>query len=163
MKQVEFTKALCASIVALALAVSMQACTGTRPGYETPTVIVSSFRTIPSGGVLPLFEIGLQVINPNRESLELHGASYTVSLEGHELIKGVTNDLPVIGPYSQEELTLKATANLLAGIRLISELMRDSNDTFSYELTAKLDTGMLRRPIRVRDSGEISLGRLTGN
>ena len=141
----------------LTLFVLLAGCGGMRPGYETPTVTVSSFRSVPSEGALPAFEIGLRVINPNREALELEGISYTISLEGHELIKGVARDLPVIEGYSEGDFVLAASANLFAGIRLITDLMGSGNDSFRYALEAKLDVGGLRPPIRVRDSGDISL------
>ncbi|MDH3339353.1 MAG: LEA type 2 family protein [Gammaproteobacteria bacterium] len=106
---------------------------------------------------MPSFAIGLRVINPNREPLELVGVSYTVSLEGHEIIKGVGNELPVIDAYGEGEFNLTASANLFAGIRLITDLMRNDRDSFRYELEAKLDIGAFRPAIRVRDAGEISL------
>ena len=62
-------------IVVLGLAGILQACAGLRPGYETPTVTINSFRALPSQGVLPNFEIGLHVVNPNREALKLRGVS----------------------------------------------------------------------------------------
>lgn len=141
----------------LAMLVLLGACSGLRPGYETPTVTVSSFKALPGQGALPAFEIGLRVINPNREALELAGVSYTISLSGHDIIKGVGNELPVIEGYGEGEFTLTASANLFAGIRLVTDLMRADRDSFDYELEAKLDLGGLRPAIRVRDSGQIAL------
>ena len=132
-------------------------CVGMGPGYETPTVAVSSFKALPSEGALPSFAIGLRVINPNREALELQGVAYTVSLQGHEIIKGVANDLPVIDGYGEGEIELTAAANLFAGIRLITDLMRGDAGSLEFELEAKLDIGGFRPAIRVRESGEISL------
>ena len=150
-------------VVALvAAAALLQACGALRPGFETPTVTVSSFRALPSQGVLPNFEIGLHVVNPNREALDLEGVSYTVSLNGHELVKGVSNELPVIEGYGQGDVLLTATPNLFAGVRLVTELMSATTDTVRYELEAKLDPGGLYPAIRVTDSGEISL-RPSGN
>ena len=106
---------------------------------------------------MPQFEIGLRVINPNRETLKIRGVSYTVSLEGQELIKGVDNRLPAIEGYGTGDVTLTAAPNLLAGIRLITDLMSGPRDTFDYALEAKLDVGALMPAIRVRDEGEIAL------
>ena len=144
-------------VVILGLAGVLQACAGLRPGYETPTVTINSFRALPSQGALPNFEIGLHVVNPNREPLKLRGVSYTVSLGGHELIKGVGNELPVIEAYGEGSLTLTASPNLFAGIRIVSELMNSSNESVPYKLEAKLDVGRIGPSIRVGDSGEISL------
>lgn len=142
---------------ALLAALLLQACAGLRPGYEVPTVTVSSFRALPSQGTLPNFEIGLQVVNPNAEALKLRGISYGISLGGHELIKGVGNDLPVIAAYGQGEFKLTASANLLAGMRLFGDLMGGPLDSVPYEFAAKLDIGALRPAIRVKESGAVSL------
>lgn len=144
-----------ASIIVAALV--LQACAGLRPGFETPTVTVSSFRPLPGDGAVPRFEIGLHIINPNREALKLEGLAYTVSLEGRELVKGVDNDLPVIQGYGEGDVTLVATPNLLGGIRLVTDLMATPRDRFSYALEAKLDVGRFTPAIRVRDEGEIAL------
>ena len=141
----------------LGMPMLLQACAGLRPGYETPTVSVNSFRAIPSQGALPNFEIGLHVVNPNREPLKLRGVSYTVNLGGHELIKGVGNELPVIEAYGEGGFTLTATPNLLAGIGLVTDLMRSSTDSIDYKLQAKLDVGMIQPAIRITDAGKISL------
>ena len=145
--------------VLLLTTVLLSACSGMRAGYETPSVSVQSFRTVPSGtGTgLPSFEIGLQVTNPNLEPLELAGISYTVSLDGQKVIKGVGNDLPVIEGYGEGTFTVTAAFNMMAGIQLVRSLMSKTNETFDYAFEAKLDPGLRKRKIRVKDSGAISL------
>jgi len=141
------------------LALQLVGCTGMQPGYETPTVSVQSFRAVPSdaGTGLPSFEIGLHVTNPNLDPLQLAGVSYTISLDGNDVIKGVGNDLPVIEGYGEGTFTVTAAVNVLAGIQLFRSLMNKDDDTFEYAFEAKLDPGAMRRKIRVRDSGSISL------
>jgi len=151
------------TVAGIAAAALLVGCAGVRAGYETPTVTVKAVRAIPSEGLLPEFEIDLHVVNPNREALKLVGVSYTVSLEGHELIRGVGNELPPIDAYGEGDITLKASADLLAGVGLIRELMTAGKDTLSYSFEAKLDPGALRPSIRVRDSGEITLGGARGS
>ena len=140
------------------IALLVTACTGLGPGYEKPTVSVSAFRALPSDGIMPNFEIDLRVINPNREALNLVGMSYTISLDGHELIKGVGNDLPVVEGYGEGTFTVTAATSLLAGVRLVNDLMNKPSDTFEYRFDAKLDVGRFSRAIQVRESGTISLG-----
>ncbi len=139
------------------LAMGLQACATLKPGFETPTVTISSFKTLPSDSMMPAFAIGLRVVNPNPDALNLRGISYTVRLAGSEVIKGVGNDLPVIPAYGEGEFNLTATANLFAGMRLVSDLLKSNKDTFAYEVEAKLDIGALRPSIRVKDGGTISL------
>ncbi len=143
----------------LVLVMFLSGCAGLGPRYEAPTVSVQSFRPVASdnGIGLPSFEIRLHVINPNLEPLELAGISYTISLDGHELIKGVGNELPVIEGYGEGSFTLTAGVNVFAGVRLFQSLMEKDNDSFDYSFDAKLDPGAFRRKIRVSNSGSISL------
>lgn len=145
--------------IVLTLAVGLQSCAGWGPDYEAPTVTVNSFRSLPSGGPLPNFEIGLHIVNPNREPLALEGVSYTIRLGGQDIIKGVSNQLPVIEGYGEGDVMLSASANLLAGIRLVSDMLERPSGTLPYEFEAKLDPGGFRPAIRVRESGELNLAR----
>jgi len=145
------------SLLILITAFAMSACVGMSPGFETPTVTVNSFRTVPSETGMPKFEIGLHVINPNSDSLKLKGVAYTVSVEGRELIKGVGNDLPVIEGYGEGDFTVTAAASLFEGAMLLKDLMSGPMDSLGYEFEAKLDVGTFIPAIRIKDEGEFSL------
>jgi len=144
-------------IIYAVIAAMLAACTAMSPDYEKPTVTLSSFRALPSEGMAPAFEIGLRIINPNSQALKLEGIVYTVSLEGHELVKGVGKDFPVIEGYSEGEVKLTASANLLAGIRFISDMMHTQGESLEYEFKAKLDMGGVYPTIRVSEKGDINL------
>ena len=146
----------------IVLAMGLQGCANLTPDFETPTVNISSFRTLPSDSMMPAFEIGLRVMNPNSVALKLRGVSYTVSLDGNEVITGVGNDLPVIEAYGEGEFKLTASADLFAGMRLFTDLLKSNKDTFSYEVEAKLDVGTFTPAIRVKDGGEINLNDALG-
>jgi hypothetical protein len=142
-------------IILLSLTITL-GCAGLRPNYESPTVNITSFRLLPSDGLIPRFEIGMRVINPNRSALNLQGLSYSIEIEGHKIVTGVSNDLPHIDGYSEGNVTLVAAANLLSGIRLISELMKENRDTFTYGFEAKLDPGGWSIPFHIQEKGEFS-------
>ena len=89
--------------------------------------------------------------------MDLEGIVYTVSLDGYELIKGVGKDFPVIDGYSEGEVKLTASANLLTGIRFIADVMKTPGDDLEYEFKAKLDLGGLYPSIRVTEKGNIQL------
>jgi len=135
----------------------LQACASLAPDYEKPTVTLSSFRALPSSGGMPTFEIGLHILNPNAAAIRLEGIVYTVSIQGHDVVKGVGKDFPVIEGYTEQTVKLTATANLLAGIRLVMDLMNTPGEDLEYEFEAKLDTGGIGRDIRVRESGTFKM------
>ena len=138
---------LCCSLLLL------QACASIDPDYEEPTVTISSFKALPSEGGMPNFEIGLQIINPNSTPFRLEGVVYTVSIQGHDVVKGVDKDFPVLEGYSEQTIKLTGSANLFAGVRLVMDLMNSPNKDLSYEFEAKLDTGGFGRSIRVKETG----------
>ena len=135
----------------------IQACASMDPDYEQPTVTLSSFRTLPSEGGMPTFEIGLHILNPNSSSFQLEGVVYTISVQGHDVVKGVGKDFPVLEGYSEQTVKLTASANLLAGIRLVMDLMKSPNENLEYEFEAKLDTGGFGRSIRIKENGSFRM------
>ena len=145
-------------LVAL-LCLLLSSCATMRPGYEEPTVALNSFKALPSEGMTPSFEIGLTVLNPNPEPLNIQGIVYTVSVAGHDLVKGVGKDFPVIEGYSEGQLNLFATTKLLSAIRLITDLMQqqEQQKALEYRFEAKLDMGGLYPSVRIAETGEFRL------
>jgi len=143
----------------LILFLVLTGCATMSPDYEEPTVTLSSFKAIPSEGMMPAFEIGLRIINPNSQALNLDGIVYTISLEGYELVKGVGKDFPVIEGYSEGTVKLTAAANLLAGVRFVTNMMQnqDQRESFEYEFKAKLDLGGFYPSIKIKETGDINL------
>ncbi|ACN14363.1 hypothetical protein HRM2_12510 [Desulforapulum autotrophicum HRM2] len=137
--------------------VFINGCAALQPGYETPVVTISSFEAIPAQGMVPQFQIGLHIVNPNRSALNLKGVSYTISLEGHQLMTGVSNQLPKIEPYGEGDVVLNATVSLFNGILFLKDLVgNQQRKEIAYTLKAKLDAGNLHPLIRVTQKGSLS-------
>ena len=151
------TRSAFAAILLCCTFLLIQACASIDPDYEQPTVTLSSFKALPSEGGIPAFEIGLHVLNPNSSPFRLEGVVYTISVQGHDVVKGVGKDFPVLEAYSEQTVKLTATANLLAGIRLVMDMMNTPAEELEYEFEAKLDTGGFGRSIRVRENGSFRM------
>jgi LEA14-like dessication related protein len=85
------------------------------------------------------------------------GLSYTVSLEGRQILSGVANELPAIAAYGEGDITLLATTDLFNSFSLFADLLRQPRDTFAYEINADLDLGGIYPNINVDKKGQISL------
>lgn len=131
----------------------LASCASLRPNYETPGVSVSYIKPLPSDGLALRFEIGLWVTNPNDIALELEGASYSIILDGHEIVTGVNNNLPVIESYGEAEIVIRAQVDLFDSMQFARSLTTRPRESFQYELSAKLSTGNFFAPIHVTDSG----------
>ncbi len=145
-----------AALLPLALLL-ITGCATLQPGYETPSVTVTHFRSLPGDGA-PRFEIGLRILNPNRAPLKLHGIAYNVRLEGHRLLAGVANDLPEVAAYGESDVNLVASIDVLGSLGLIGDLMNAQRESLTYRLEAKLDVGPLQPAIRVDHEGRLALG-----
>ena len=151
------TRFLFAGLLLSLVLMMVQACATLDPDYQQPTVALSSFQVLPSDGMVPTFEIGLNVLNPNPGALHLEGIVYEVSIQGNEILKGVGKDFPVVEGYSSQTVKLTAVANLLSGIRLLGDLMNLDDEELQYEFEARLDTGGFFPSIRVSEAGSFSL------
>lgn len=144
----------------LFLLIFTSSCARFTTSYEEPTVGLKTFRLIPGDGIVPTFEIGLSIINPNREPLNIDGLYYTVSLEGHKVLAGVANDLPKIESYGEEDIVIEATVDLLSGAKLIRSFLTQPTNTIDYTFNAKLDLGSFMRTMNIVEKGEFSADSL---
>ena len=138
-------------------AIILSGCAGLTRDYEPPVVNVSSLKALPGEGMVPRFQIGLHIVNPNRTPLELRGVAYTLRIENHDILTGVSNSLPVIDAYGEGDVTLYGSVNLFSSIALFTSLARNQPEQgLSYSLDAKLDVGTYHPVIRISKTGTLN-------
>ena len=108
--------------ILLCVVALLGACASFTAEFDPPRVTVESVESLPGSSGGPRFEIKLRVSNPNKQTLDIAGISYSIELLGRELVSGVTNDVPVIEAYSEEVVTLEAGINMFQFVRLIASL-----------------------------------------
>jgi LEA14-like dessication related protein len=150
MKEIRLMALLCCIVLIL------PGCAGKGREFEKPTVGLSSFRMLPSGDATPRFEIGLHIVNPNRSDLDLQGIFYTVSMDGHRVLAGATNNLPTIESYGEGDVLINATVDLMGSVILLSDLLSQPKDQYDVAFDAKLDVGDLFSDIIVHERGVFS-------
>jgi LEA14-like dessication related protein len=132
-------------------------CATLKPELDPPKVSLVSFRSLPSEGGSPRFEITLNVMNPNKQTLDIAGISYTVELLGKELITGVANDIKPIEGYGEGTVTLEAGLQLLEILRLMASLGTAGTEPLEYRFSAKIDFNGFIPTQRIEETGEIKL------
>ena len=136
----------------------LSGCAGMQTGYDSPTVSLTSFRFIPSESIVPKFEFGLRIINPNRDAIELEGLFYNITIDDNKILSGVTNQLPIIEGYGEADVLLEASVDVLGGAKLLQSIIHSPKDSFQYGFNAKLDLGSLKPPLRISEKGTFSPG-----
>jgi LEA14-like dessication related protein len=146
----------------LLLIAVLTACATLSPNYETPQVSITSFSLAPdSTGLAPRFNIGLQVVNPNRMALPLKGMSYSVEVEGNRILTGAEPNLPRIEGYGTADIVIQATPDLFGSARLLNTLLSGQRDNLNYFFKAKLDVGTLMPYINIEETGSFGLNNLS--
>lgn len=148
-------------VAMLVLLLGLSGCASFNFWQQKPTVMVTNFQVLPSTDLAPNFKIGLHIVNPGRLALKLEGLYYTIAIDGHEIVEGVSNKLPTIGAYDVGDIEIEAKANIVNSLRLIADLMHNSSDSYRYIIKADLSVGMFVPSIRVTKEGTISLNALT--
>jgi len=145
------------SLMLLVALLLLNACSSMAPGYEQPQVNLTSFTLAPDSPGGPRFNIGLQVVNPNRDTIRLAGMSYSIEVEGNRILSGARNDLPELAGFSSTDLVIQASPDLLGGARLIGDLLRGPTDGLDYMFKARLDAGRFLPAITVEQRGRFNV------
>ena len=132
-------------------------CASLPTSLDPPKVSMESFASLPSDSGAPRFLIKLRVQNPNEQTLDIAGVSYSIALMGQEVVTGVSNDVPVIEGYSEGIVSLEANLQLFQLLRLLASLGQAETDELAYRFTAKIDFKGLLPTQRVEEEGQISL------
>lgn len=150
--------------VAVTLLVLLAGCASLRPGFTEPTVNVTGLHLLPAeaGELAPRIGLRLRITNPNPDDLVISGMSYSMALQGYDLLNGVSAKVPVLKAYSETPMELELTTNILELVRLARSLSRsNANQPIDYEFAAKLDTGRYTPSIRIKESGEVNFESLS--
>ena len=142
---------------ALGLILCVAGCASVVPATDPPKVSVESVESIPVEGSAPRFRITLRVINPNTQALDIVGISYGIEIMDHEVVTGVTNDVPVIDGYSEGIVTLDAGLQLFELMKLLATLGRSQGEPLEYRFVAKIDFKGLVPTQYVEEKGELAL------
>jgi len=138
------------------LASLLAGCVSVPADFKQPGVSVVAVKPRVINSMTPEFDILLRITNPNRKALEIAGLSYEVRLAGTKVIAGVARDLPRIEAYGEAEVVLRAHADLLGSLGVLSRLMDDPGAPLDYEFSAEIDLGAFYPTLRVERAGSVS-------
>lgn len=123
-----------------ALILALQGCSWTRQPLVDPDVQVIGFQHLQGGNLLAQrFVLRLQLTNPNDLELEVKGLTFQFNVAGVDLIEGVSNEIPLIKPYSKTEFTVQGSANVIEAVRLIKKISRKPDNPLPYTLQTHID------------------------
>lgn len=137
----------------------LSGCAALSSHYEKPQVNITSFTLAPNTvGMAPRFDIGIQIINPNRSALPFRGMTYAVEIEGYRIFSGATPEIPTVPAYGQVDFVIQASPDLFGSARLLGDLFSNTQrNSLKYGFSARLDAGRLLPMINIEETGQFRL------
>ena len=140
------------------LTLIVSGCATITPSVKDPQIDLLDLKPLPAEGLQQRFSLTLKVSNPNDETLHVKGMSYSLRVEGYNLVSGVSNQIPAIPAYETVVFDLEAGTHLINGLRFIEQMLRSPKDSLSYSLEAVIDLDKMMVPdITVSHEGQIKL------
>lgn len=129
------------AVLAVLLLAALPGCSWWKPAFQDPDIQVISFTALPSDNLLEQrFALKLRLTNPNDLRLQVKGLAFEFSVEGVDLMRGQSRDIPVIEPYADAEFSVEGSANVLDAAQLLfHELQSDPDARFDYVLKTRVD------------------------
>lgn len=150
-------RALSITIVALLLAIA--GCTGTSSKFDSPKVDLVGLEPAQSGSGQAHFLVKLRVVNPNDVVLGINGVYYEISVDGHELFTGASDQKSEIPAYGEGVISLRAAPSLFGTIGLFKGLISGAGKqgAINYSLYTKISVAGRMMPLRINHSGKLDL------
>ncbi len=127
-----------AGIVVLATLWLLSGCANLVP-TQPPKVSLVYLKRLPPEGLDQRFLLGLRLSNPNKKALPLRSLHYKVSLNGRELVTGMSGPLPTIAAQGDTLVELDARMNLINAVLRLGEILRGSDAGLTYQLDTDLE------------------------
>ena len=122
-----------------------------------PKLSITSLQVGDVEGLSQSFEVGLNITNPSAMTLNIRGLSYSLAINGYELVQGVSSDVPQVPAYGESSAKLVAKTNLFNAVRFLNNYIQgNGSEELTYELKAQLDVGRLLGRVNVVETGKVS-------
>ena len=153
MSEAAALRRLPAALGVLCLLVAFAGCATLPSNFKQPGVSVVSITPRVLNSMTPEFDILLRVSNPNRTALDIAGLTYQVRIADRKLVEGVANELPRIEAYGEEDVSLRARADLFGALDLLTRLLENPGVPVDYQFSAEIDIGVLYPMVKVERTG----------
>lgn len=151
----------CRGSLLILLSLALTAC-ATFPNYQQPRVYLTNLQLQQAGLFAQTFLLYLRVDNPNDTAISLNGIDVSISLNGHSLAQGLSNQLVSIPRFGSAAIKVQATTTLISLVQQVLSLQNKSKLT--YEIAGRLyldrTLGFNRSSFPFQEEGVLDMGAL---
>lgn len=143
------------------IVILLSGCATLSQDFDKPKVDLVGLEPGLTDGMEQNFQVNLRITNPNSEPFTLKGVYFEISVEGHELVTGVSNHSVEVPAFGESQLSLSSSASLMGTLGLMKTLMTNPpSDGLGYSLYTKLSIAGQPLAIKLREEGKLSADSL---
>lgn len=144
-----FRPVIAQRLAALVLLLLLGGCAALGPRLQAPTLDIAGVELVKGDLFAQQLRARVRVQNPNDRELRVRGITYSITLGGEELGRGLSGSSFVVPALGQAEFDMMVTANLAGTLLRLIERARKAGgmpDELPYELRGEvtLASGMIR-------------------
>lgn len=142
-------------LLALSFFIALLAGCASLKELEPPEVRVTSLRPVAGTLMEQQFEVGLAVLNPNNQDIDIDGLDFELEVNGNRLARGVSADGFTLPRLGETQATVIVTTSTLSVLR--QAMSFSTAGTIDYRLLGRVHLGGLGGTLRFDEAGKLNL------
>lgn len=146
-------------VIKVSLVALLAGCAAMNPVPKHPDVKLVGLRVLPVQSLLERhIAIDLMIMNPNQRDLSVRSIDYTVSIENINLLKGYSDQVPLLKAHQDTPVTLEVSADVLQILRLVEHFSHNGlGEKVNYNFAAAIDFSAWLPTMHVDKKGALPL------
>ena len=122
----------------LVLAAGLTGCASMPTSTEPPYLSIISIEPVEVTPLEQKYRLKVRIQNPNDHDIDISGMSYVLEVNGHSLLKGVSDDAVMVPRFGESVIELSGVSTLFGFVRQIQALQDRQSSRMEYRLSGKL-------------------------
>ncbi|NNF52763.1 MAG: LEA type 2 family protein [Gammaproteobacteria bacterium] len=136
----------------------LSGCATLAQSIETPDVTIAGLRLMEAGFSRQVYELDLNVGNPNPIPLPVRGLAYRIQLAGEEFAAGETVSAFTVPANGEAGFSVSITTDLLRSLSGVQRMIEQRDQVLTYQIGGELQVNLpFVKALPFSKTGEIDL------
>jgi LEA14-like dessication related protein len=117
---------------------ALAGCASMPVSTEPPYLSIISVEPMEVTPLEQKYRLKVRIQNPNDHDIDISGMSYVLEVNGHSLVKGVSDDAVQVPRFGESVIEMSGVSTLFGFVRQIQALQDRQSPGMDYRLSGKL-------------------------